>query len=412
MNEPLRLFVTLGPGDIVLARRRSATGATVDSTSIAYSEQFIAYCKERGFRALAISANPRRDTHIDGVVTLENRPKPLRAAGGAGFHISQLLYAGYLCWRALRFRADLAIIDSGTTHYFFLLIFRLARIRVIANLHNTLWPRGYPPKGRIARTFLQLDALFFAHGASGAIGVSPECERQVHMQSHGRIPFFQYRCQFREEGFIRASPYRGGPFTLCFSGRAERNKGLFDLLKIGDALRQRSPVPVRIEVCGDGPSLQEFRELVSEKGLANVINVNGRLARRELVEVYGRSHAMIIPTRSDFCEGVPAVCAEAMFARLPVIASDATNSLDVVGPASVQVATNDVNGFVEAILQLVNLPGACDRLCAACSSAAEQFQDRGLSMPAAIDHMINSLTGQAPLTGYDALFSESGPAQA
>ncbi|MDA9521544.1 hypothetical protein XI06_14585 [Bradyrhizobium sp. CCBAU 11434] len=316
------------------------------------------------------------------------------------------MYAVYLCWRAVRFRADVAVIDSGTTHYFCLWLFRLFGIQVVPNLHNTLWPRGYRPTGTASRLLLGLDALFFAYGASAAIGVSPECERQVATQARGRIPFFQYRCQFRDNGFTHAQPYRGGPFRLCFVGRAERNKGLLDLVTIGGSLTRQSPVPVTIEVCGDGPSLNEFNKLVSEQGLASSIRVHGRLNRTELLSVYAQSHAMVVPTRSDFCEGVPAVCAEAMMARLPAVASDATNSLDVIGPASLQVPTNDVGAFVEAILRLINSPETHDALQAACAGAADQFIDRSFSMPAAIDRALNALTGQSTLASYSTLFHE------
>ncbi|MGX4770524.1 glycosyltransferase family 4 protein [Bradyrhizobium guangdongense] len=406
MNCSFRLFVTLGPGDVVSARRQASAGEAVHSTSIAYSEQLVAYCKARRYPTLAISANPRSDVLVDGLVILENRPKPLHGAAGIAFHISQLLYAVYLCWRAVRFRANIAVIDSGTTHYFCLWLFRLFGISVVPNLHNTLWPRGYRPTGTASRLLLGLDALFFAYGASVALGVSPECERQVAMQARGRVLFFQYRCQFRDEGFTHAQPYRGGPFRLCFAGRAERNKGLLDLATIGRALTQRSPVPITMEVCGDGPSLSEFKKIISEQGLADTIRACGRLGRSELLSVYARSHAIVVPTRGDFCEGVPAVCAEAMLARLPVVASDATNSLDVIGPASLQVPTNDVEGFIQAILRLVNSPETHGALQAGCARAADQFTDRSFSMPAAIDRALNALTGQSTLASYSALFRQ------
>jgi glycosyltransferase involved in cell wall biosynthesis len=120
---------------------------------------------------------------------------------------------------------------------------------------------------------------------------------------------------------------------------------------------------------------------------------------------------MIVPTRSDFSEGVPAVCAEAMLARLPTIASDATNSLDVIGPASIQVETDNVEAFVEAVLRLINSPETYDYLRAACAAVAEQFKDRSFSMPAAIDRLLNVLVGQTTLTNYSVLFRSDQPVQ-
>ncbi|TPQ30231.1 hypothetical protein C2U70_27205 [Bradyrhizobium guangdongense] len=412
MKAQPRVFATLGPGDVVATRRAAGVKLGAEGlTSIPYSEQFVAYCRERKIQALGISANVRRDILADQIVTLENCPKLLEGTSGVAFHVSQLIYAAYLCWRAVLFRADYAIIDSGTTHYFLLLTFRLFGIRVIANLHNVLWPRGFPPKRLTARVIAFLDRLFFTYGASAAIGVSPECERQVAAVSRGRIPFFQYRCQFREDGFIEASPYNGGVFRLCFSGRAKRYKGLLDLVEIAISLRQLNVTPFIIEVCGDGPALDELQALIAKRGVADSFVLHGALSRNELLNVYARSHAMIVPTRSNFCEGVPAVCAEAALARLPVIASDATNSLDVIGEASIQVPTDEVDGFVKAIVQMFNSPRYYFSLRNHCAAVAHQFLDRNLSMPAAIDRALNAIAGQEVLTDYSALFNEGPPAR-
>lgn len=50
-----------------------------------------------------------------------------------------LWYAAYLALRAKKYGADLAVIDSVTTHYFALVFFWFARIPVAVNLHNVLW---------------------------------------------------------------------------------------------------------------------------------------------------------------------------------------------------------------------------------------------------------------------------------
>ena len=118
MNDQLRLFVALGPGDIVGARRSRLAGKAINETSIAFSEQLFAYCRSRKIQTLAISSNGRTDQLNDGSVTIENRPKPLNDCGGIRFHLSLLLYGFYVAIRARRFRANVAVIDSGTTHYF------------------------------------------------------------------------------------------------------------------------------------------------------------------------------------------------------------------------------------------------------------------------------------------------------
>ena len=63
---------------------------------------------------------------------------------------------------ARRFRAEFAIIDSGSAHYFALSLFRFLGIPVAVNFHNVLWPNGYKPEGAVARAILWLDGWFFS----------------------------------------------------------------------------------------------------------------------------------------------------------------------------------------------------------------------------------------------------------
>jgi glycogen synthase len=400
-----RIFAALGPGDIVRARKTQLAGGSINETSIAFSEQFIWYCKKRGYETLGISSNSRTEQYIDEFIRLENRPKPLQGTGFR-FHLSQILYAIYLVWRARRFGASIAFIDSGTTHYFALALFPLLGIPVVVNLHNVLWPRGFPPKGRLSRTIRALNAAFFRYAASGAIGVSPECERQVLSEAEYQIPFRQYRCQFRLAGFKFSEPYSRGPFRIAFVGRAEKSKGLLDLVEIADHLRTKSALEVVFEVCGDGRALSELRELVAQNGLSSSICVHGRLERDQLMAVYGRCHAVIVPTRSDFPEGMPQVCAEAVLSGLPVVTSTVANAFDVIGPATIEAETDNTESYVAAILLLIESSTHGRLTAEEYSSLALQFTDRGQSYPAAVDKITYDVLGFAPLDNYEVLFQE------
>lgn len=404
MSGELRLFTALGPGDIVGARRKQLAGTAINETSIAFSEQLFAYCRERKITTLAISANGRLDRLDDANIVIENRPKPLANRGGIQFHLSLVLYGIYLAIRARRFGANLAIIDSGTTHYFVLTLFRALGIPVVVNLHNVLWPVGFPPTGFVPRTIRSLNRLFFQHAAAGGIGVSPECERQVLGEAQNRIPFFQYRCQFRPDGFKLAQPYQAGTFRLAFVGRAEENKGLLDIARMAAELKTRAPVTVVFDVCGDGPALPELRNIVERDRLHDVVIVHGRLEREALLEIYAGSHAAIVPTRSNFTEGMPQVCAEAVMSGLPVITSQVANAFDVIGPATLCAETDDTESYVRLILSLIENPSLHERLGTECRPLALQFLDRAQSYPAAVDRVIGKIFQAALNKDYSRLF--------
>lgn len=400
----MRLFLALGPGDIVGARRAKIAGGAINETSIAFSEQLFAYCRVRNFETLAISSHARVDQLKDGVIALENRSKPMQGKGGVRFHLSQIFYAVYLAARARQFGADIAVIDSGTTHYFALALFRLLGISVVVNLHNVLWPVGFPPRGLVPRAVRILNGLFFRYVAAGAIGVSPECERQVLAEARSALPFRQYRCQFNIDGFRPSVPYSDGPFRIVFVGRAEQNKGLLDLAEIATLLRAQSRVKVIFDVCGDGPALPELKRIVENGDLTDFVNIRGRVERDELLNIYARAHAAIVPTRSNFSEGMPQVCAEAVLSGLPVITSPVANAFDVIGPATIASETDNNSSYVASILSLIDNPARCSQLRSECRRLSLQFLDRSQSYPAAVDRVISDIFLTPSLQSYDEVF--------
>jgi len=403
----MKLFAALGPGDIVAAHRSQMKKEPILSeTSIIYSGQLLEYCRERGIETLALSYNSRVDSLSDDRLRVENQPRRFMGRGGVWHHLSSLAYGLYLAVRARRFGADLAIIDSGSAHYFALAPFRLFGIPIAINFHNTLWPNGSKPDGRLAKLIRSFDGWFFRKIAAGAIGCSPECGSQVRQVGRQTLPFFEYRSQFRSDGFQRfGRKHDCSPFRVIFVGRVERDKGVLDILPMAEQLRGRSSVPIVFDVCGEGGTLGELKRGVTEKRLDAFISVHGRLARPQLVEAYARAHAVVVPTRSDFCEGLPLVCAEAVLSHLPIITSRLTNALPVLGPAIIEAEPDNIESYIRAILSLAEDRALYDRLSNACPDLARQFMDRSRSCPAAVDRLIAHLRpGWSLLESYDRLF--------
>lgn len=405
----MRLFATLGPGDIVDARRRHLAGeAVTGETSILFSEQLSEYCRLAGIKLLGISYHGREDRIEDDTVRFENSSKPLARRGGLFFHLSQLLYAVRLVRAARAFGADLALIDSGTTHYFLLWLFRLAGMSVVVNFHNVMWPQGFQSQRPFARLIRKLDGIFFRHGVAGTLGCSPACAQQADTLAGRTLPYEEWRGQFRREGFApdRAEPAQPAPFRVLFVGRVEENKGALDIVEIARRLASRSPGLATIDLCGDGAALPELRRRLAEAGLTDTVFPHGRLQRPAIVAAYARAHAIIVPTRGDFCEGMPLVCAEAIIANRPIVASRLTNAVPVLGPAIVEVPPEDIDGYVDAIVTLATDAALYRCVAGACAALAEQFFDRSRSYPAALDRMIARLdAGRPPLSCYDEVFA-------
>ena len=116
--------------------------------------------------------------------------------------------------------------------------------------------------------------------------------------------------------------------------------------------------------------------------------VHGRLERQDLLNVYANVHAVIVPTRSGFAEGMPQTCAEAVLSSLPVITSPVANAFDVIGPACARAETNDTGSYVRAILSLIEHPEIYHQLRSQCANLSKQFLDMEQGYGAAVGRLL------------------------
>src|SRR5262249_32606 len=267
--------------------------------------------------------------------TLEHRPKA--AANGLKYHIEEVKYAIGLLATACEFGATVAILDSGTSHFFMGWLFRLFGIRVITVLHNTIWPTGFPPSKSLQKLIQRLDATFFRWGSSATIGVSPECSRQVEQLTGGRHgPLYQIRAQFLPDRFTPIDPppsFDGSLLRIMFIGRVNRIKGVFDILEMAERLEDKYPSRVQWDICGTGPDFEELKLRRDRLKLSNV-KLLGWVSLETLQHVYSRSHVSIVPTRSDFAEGLAMTAAEAILAGRPLITNPTVPAYELLAPAA------------------------------------------------------------------------------
>jgi glycogen synthase len=370
-----RIFCANGPGDTIKHWSEDQN----DPRAITFLSLFKDFCRDIGAEAYIISHHSKKAIYRDGPFTLEHRPKPMPGATGIRYHLAQALYALSLFLTAVRFRADAAVLDSGTSNYFMLSLFKLTGIEIVIILHNTLWPTGFPPTRPGPRMFAKLDSLFFRWLPIGTIGVSPECIRQVRQLAKGKHrPIFQIRAQFRRE-YFRAipapPPHNQPPFRIMFMGRITRDKGVFDILEMAKRIEAQRRGRIQWEIHGVGPDLEELRRLHGELSLRETVIIYGWTSPQDAQEVYARSHVSIVPTRSDFSEGLPMAAIESVLTGRPVITSPVNPALEVLRPVCVEAQTDDVDSYVQAILRLIDDPGKYTTLCTACPQLQEQFYD-------------------------------------
>jgi len=375
-----RIFYAAGPGNVIQAHKHWTIGdQDPTQVSITFSSQFEEFCQDIGAEAYIVAYNNKRQFLRDGPFTLEHRPKLMPGAVGLRRHISEMLYALSLLATAVRFRANWAFLHSGTTQFFAMSLFRLAGIRVVPILHNCLWPSGYPPTSFVQRLIARLDSLFFRWGATAIIGVSPESVRQVDELTRGRHKgLYQIRAQYRPEalGTIPPPPpLHRGPFRILFLGRVDASKGVFDILEIAREIEDRAPGRVRWDMCGAGPDFEKLRRRQREMDLESIVSLHGWTSPEAQHKLRAQSHAVIVPTRSSFPEGMAMTAVEGILSGRPVITSRVTPALEVLRPACVEARPDDIDSYVESILQLISDPDWYRTLCEACPDLHKQFYD-------------------------------------
>lgn len=377
---PTRIFyAAAGPADLHQSHRHWRTG-THNPTEVSqtFSGQIQDFCRDIGAEGYFISVHPNPGIVHDGEFTMEHRPK--RPARGGQYHLEEIRYGIGLLRTAKQWGADVALLDSGITHYFVMGLFRAAGIQVVPILHNTLWPAGYRPTDKISRALDFLNRRFWREQPQSVIGVSPECLRQVEALAPQRdYAMHEIRAQFDRGYFERigAPPKHGdGPFRVMFIGRVNRIKGVLDIPAMARRIEDRSPGLVGWEICGSGPDLDELRAEIARLGVDHVVTARGWTSLEEVTQVYNRSHAAIVPTRSSFEEGLAMTAAEAILAGRPLITNPVVPALEVLRPAAIAGRTDDPDSHADAVEKLARDRVLYERLRHACPAVAGPFYDR------------------------------------
>lgn len=381
-----------GPANLIAAHRHwRASQHNPTEVSVTFSSQIQEACQAAGCPTYMVSVHSEVGRIEDGLFTIEHRPK--RKASGLAFHIEELRYAFGLLKTSLRFGATLALVDSGTSHFFVFSLFRLFGVRVVPILHNTLWPTGFFPTRLSQRLLLELDRhLFWRWAPAALISVSPECERQVRrLAPHFRYPAIQVRAQFLREYFApipRPSFPKDGEFKVLFIGRVERMKGVFDIVQMAQWANEIVPGRVKWRICGRGADLAALEALHREMRLAGSVELVGWVSLEQLRSIYADTHACIVPTRSSFTEALAMTAVESILAGRPLVSNPVVPATELLAPACLIAVTDDVRSHAEAVIELSRNAVLYERLCNACPGLADAFVDPKKGLAAAVRSLI------------------------
>jgi phosphatidylinositol alpha-mannosyltransferase len=121
---------------------------------------------------------------------------------------------------------------------------------------------------------------------------------------------------------------RDGSVNVLFVGRLEKRKGLRDLVRAYEYMRQRVPQS-RLVIVGDGPLRSTVESYVNSHRLPDVV-MAGYVPQEVLPRYYATADIFCAPATGKESFGI--VLLEAMASRLPVVATEIPGYQSVVEP--------------------------------------------------------------------------------
>ena len=149
--------------------------------------------------------------------------------------------------------------------------------------------------------------------------------------------------------------------VLTILARFAPEKGLPFLCQAIARLKEKSQVPFRVLIAGDGAQLEEIRQLVRSLGLDGTVLLPG--FRKDTAQLLAASDIYL--NSSGYNEAMSFAILEAMASRLPVVATDVGGNRTLVeldGQAGFIVPYGDVEGYSDAIRTLLEDAGLRQRL--------------------------------------------------
>jgi glycosyltransferase involved in cell wall biosynthesis len=100
--------------------------------------------------------------------------------------------------------------------------------------------------------------------------------------------------------------------------RIQRQKGIMIVIEAMKRLAALN-LPVRLTIGGGGEHLEELRAVVASWDLGSLVKVLGRIPEQEVAELFGQSHALVVPDLTQPAYGLTVL--EAAYHGIPVIAA-------------------------------------------------------------------------------------------
>lgn len=392
---------TAGPGDVIGTFRHWREHRDDPSqVAVTYSGQFYDVCEALAASGFVTATHPRREVVEEGRFRVEHLGPQDGGSRSIRYHLSQFRSALQLVAAAIRHRIDVVVLSQGTCHCFPLRVLPHLGIAVIPSVHCVFYSRSTRHFSRAQRVLQALERPFWQRSVACILSVSPDVTRQLDRLTRGRHPpILEFLPTYRRGTFEAppsapsppGAPSSRRPFRLLFAGRIEENKGVFHLLEIARRLKAAGREDVEFDLCGTGTALEALAAQAAGAGVGSVFRTHGHCDRATMRRMFQQAHAVIVPTTTDFVEGLNKVVVEGILSSKPVITSNACPAIEYVREAVIEVPPDDVDAYEAAIMRLADDEELYRRTQQACRRLQEQFYDESRGWAATLRRALGYL---------------------
>jgi glycosyltransferase involved in cell wall biosynthesis len=135
-----------------------------------------------------------------------------------------------------------------------------------------------------------------------------------------------------------------------FLGRLNPTKGIFDLPKIWQKMVEKMPAAKLVIIGGGEEWAEKLRAQIRDLGLEKSVTLAGFVSEEEKLDLLNQSRVFVFPS---YEEGWGIAVAEALAARLPVVAYDLPSYKEVFPKAFPTVKIGDTAAMSQMVLQLL-----------------------------------------------------------
>jgi glycosyltransferase involved in cell wall biosynthesis len=171
--------------------------------------------------------------------------------------------------------------------------------------------------------------------------------------------------------------------VVAYAGRLVAEKGV-DVLVRAFARVVRVKPQARLTILGDGPERTAIERLIAELGLADRVDVVGRVSREDVERTLERAWVQVVPGLWDEPFGL--VTAEALMRGTPLVVTAVGGALDMVvdGERGLVVPPGDERAIADAVVRLLD-----DRdLAARLASEGHRFASEHLTTSVCVDRFL------------------------